>query len=116
MISPSIRKLQTLPGISIDQAREMKRVFLMNRREMLEYPGIRDFAQKFYNPAPNYILRMEILNRIFNTHGLESFETRKGEYVQFLNVGDPYILTIIRFRGNYRVSDWGSIAEIHGSK
>jgi hypothetical protein len=43
--------------------------------------------------------------------GLESFQTRKGEYVEYLNAGDTYAPTLIYRAGRYFVGCWGDIAE-----
>lgn len=115
MITPSIRTLQTLPGVDIDHARKMKSILRMNRDQLLALPIVQESIRGFYNPPFTSHCRMLALNAILGSHGIESFRTKKGEIVDYLNMGDPYILTIIRFRGNYRVTDWGTIAELHGS-
>ncbi len=59
---------------------------------------------------------MHVLNDLLSMHGVERFSTARGEGVLYLNAGDTYTPTLVRFRGNYRILDWGSLAERHGCR
>ena len=56
------------------------------------------------------------LNRLFETHGVEEVyqhpgSPRPGIGFRYLNVGDPYVATIIRFRGRWMVGSYGDLIE-----
>jgi hypothetical protein len=56
-----------------------------------------------------------VLNELAGTHGIESFETRRDGWCDYLNAGDTYAPTLVWFRGKYRVTTWGDIAERYGA-
>jgi len=52
----------------------------------------------FCRPSYNE-LAMSALSELLECYGVESIdtsETRNGEYIDYLNVGDPYIPTVVR--------------------
>jgi len=58
----------------------------------------------------------EALNRLLQTYGVEEVHQhpgspRPGIGFRYLNVGDPYVATIIRFRGRWRVGAYGDLIE-----
>lgn len=53
---------------------------------------------------------MECLNALGGFHGVEGMDTKKGECL-YLNAGDTYTPTLVRFNGAYRIACWGDIAE-----
>lgn len=57
-------------------------------------------------------VRMHVMNSIEpSLHGIESFQVRNGEYVEYLNAGDPYAATLLYRSGRYFIGTWGYIAE-----
>jgi hypothetical protein len=60
------------------------------------------------------MIRMTELNSIAETYGIEHAHAEGGRYPSFdyLNRGDTYCATLIRFAdGRYRVAAWGDIVE-----
>jgi hypothetical protein len=112
MITPSIKTLQTLTQCA-DKARELKAILTATRAQLEALPAGAARVAECWNPPSTVDLRMSCLDAALGTYGVESFETRDGASVYYLNTGDTYAPTIVRFRGNYRVTDWGSIAERH---
>lgn len=113
---PSLKALQTLPDVDAEKARALK-ALLTARRAVLEAhsAGAARVAECWAAPTtPD--LRLTCLNAELGTYGVEAFWTTKGELVEYLNAGDPYVRTIVRFRGAYRVACWGDIAERHGAR
>lgn len=116
MRTPSIATLARV----FDNPREAKRVFQMNRAELLAHPvgAARDAACML---APKtWDLRLHVLNSLdAGLHGLESLasvrEDSRGigsdEYAEYLNTGDTYAPTVIYWRGNYRVQSVGDFIE-----
>jgi hypothetical protein len=58
-------------------------------------------------------LRMHALNAELETFGVEYIKGKgRSRSIEYLNTGDTYATTIIRFSdGQYRVSSWGDIVE-----
>lgn len=111
MRTPSIKTLATIFG---GNAKQAKALLLMTREQLLATPvGAARFAE-CYHPPKTQDLRMECLNALGEFHGVECFHTDKG-VCMYLNAGDTYTTTLVRFNGAYRVSCWGDIAERHCS-
>ena len=111
MITPSIKKLTQVFG---DNAKQAKAVLLMTRKELEETPAGAARIAECYRPPQTWDLRMTVLNELAGTHGVEAFETSAG-WCEYLNAGDTYAATLVRFKGNYRVTCWGDIAERHAA-
>ena len=114
--TPSIKTLQTLHDVDAEKARALKAI-LKARRAVLEAhsAGGARVAECWTAPSTSD-LRLTCLNAELGTYGVEAFWTPKGELVEYLNAGDTYAPTIVRFRGAYRVACWGDIAERHGAR
>jgi hypothetical protein len=109
MRTPSIKTLKTIFG---DNAKQAKALLNMTREQLLETAvGDARLAECYHAPS-TADLRMECLNALGDFHGVEHFHTKKGGCL-YLNAGDTYTLTLVRFNGAYRVSCWGDIAERH---
>ena len=105
---PSVRTLRAVFG---DNARQARAILEMSRAELEALPaGAARVAESYAPPATSH-LRMECLDALAGTHGVESFETRRHGWCEYLNAGDTYALTLVRYRGRYRVACWGDIAE-----
>jgi len=107
--SPSIKALKPIFG---NNAKHAKALLLMNRCQLIATPvGMRRFNECYHAPTTQDI-RMECLNALGEFHGVEGFNTDKGECL-YLNAGDSYTPTLVRFNGAYRVACWGDVAERH---
>jgi len=107
MRTPSAKALIPLFG---DNAKRAKQLLEMTRDELLATPvGLRRFNE-CYNPPSTPDIRMECLNALGDYHGVEVIETKRGICL-YLNAGDPYIPTLVRWDGAYRVKCWADIAE-----
>ncbi len=113
MRTPSTKVLREVFG---DNATEAKRVLQMSRTQLLELPACIARDRECYNPPATYDLRMTALDKLANTCGVEAFQTRNGNWCEYLNSGDTYAATLLRYRGHYRVGCWGDIAERHGTR
>lgn len=115
MRKPSIKTLQTLPGVDRAKARELRAILEARREELEAMPaGEALICASWYSPTTRK-LRLACLDAALGTYGAEAFWTRRGELVEYLNAGDTYTPTIVHFRGIYRVACWGDIAERHGA-
>ena len=108
--SPSIKALQALFG---DNAKQAKALLTMNREQLLRTPVGKARAAECYHAPSTQDIRMECLNALGHFHGVEGLDTKKGECL-YLNAGDTYTPTLVRFNGAYRITTWGDIVERHG--
>jgi hypothetical protein len=107
---PSVRALRPVFGENAKQARA---ILEMSRRELEALPAGAARVAECYNPPATSDIRLTCLDALARTHGVEAFETKRDGYCEYLNAGDTYAPTLIRFRGRYRVATWGDIAERH---
>lgn len=115
---PSVRTLRT---ICPDRAPELRRVLEADRAALLAllaYPSrYRVTAQwvgACYHAPVTADIRLAIADEILGTHGVEYIPAGRGRRspaIAYCNAGDPYIPTLLRLNGVYRVGDWGSITE-----
>jgi len=106
---PSIKTLRQVFG---EDAKYARAILEMDRDALETLPEcIRRRAECYGSPSTRD-LRMTALDALAGTFGIEAFDTRIGP-CYYLNAGDPYVPTLIRFRGRYRVACWGDIAERH---
>lgn len=109
--SPSIKKLREIFG---ENAKEAKSILRMSREELEELPACIARIRECWHPPKTYDLRMHALNALDNGFfGVEAFQLRDGSWCDYLNSGDTYSPTLVRFRGNYYVTTCGDIAERH---
>ena len=107
MRTPSIKKLSEIFGCKAKQA---KNILLMSREQLIGLPAGAARVAECYHPPTTQDIRMECLNDLGGFHGVEGFDTKKGECL-YLNAGDTYTPTLCRLAGAYRVISWGDIAE-----
>ena len=106
--SPSVKALRQLFGADAPKA---KALLLMTRAQLLQTPvGAARLAECWHAPTTQDI-RMECLNALGEFHGVEGFTIRRGGECLYLNAGDTYTPTLVRYGASYRVGCWGDIAE-----
>ncbi len=78
-----------------------------------QHPAAIARDRECYNPPTLADLRMTALSAELEMYGVEYVQGRGSSMsFEYLNAGDTYNTTIIRFRdGRYRVGDWGTIVE-----
>jgi hypothetical protein len=113
---PSIKTLETaFPG----HGKELRQALEMKRSQLALHPAGAARIAECYHPPETYDVRLHVLNAIAETCGVEYIAHKKDSFsescgLDYLNVGDPYIPTIIRFAdGRYRVACYGDIVERH---
>lgn len=110
---PSVRTLRQVFGENAKQARQ---ILKMSRRELEELPAGAARVVGCYHPPATSDLRLTCLDALAGTCGVEAFETRRDGWCEYLNAGDTYAPTLVRFRGRYQVTSWGDIAERFASE
>lgn len=105
---PSVRSLRAVFG---DNAKQARKVLEMSFAELCDtVHGAARVAECYHTPTVSDV-RLHVLDALAGTHGVEAFQVRDGSWCEYLNAGDPYVATIVRYRGRYRVMCWGDIAE-----
>lgn len=97
------------------------RTLLTNNDAVRQHPAAIARERECYSSPTLADLRMTALNAELECFGVEhvhdagadsSFMYCTGKCFDYLNTGDTYGTTIIRFSdGRYRVGDWGTIVE-----
>lgn len=56
---------------------------------------------------------LRTVDTIIDGHGVESFKDTDGDYVQYVNMGDPYVTTVLfdERTGLTKVCGWGDYVE-----
>lgn len=73
----------------------------------------RMFGACYYRPALQSV-KLEAINDIMDGCGVEYIpagQNRRSPAIEYVNVGDPYLTTIIWVRRRYVVGCWGDIVE-----
>jgi hypothetical protein len=110
---PSVKTLRAVFG---DNAPQARRVLEMTRQDLLDTDAGHALWSRCFGDPLTSELRLEVLDKLAGTHGVEAFQLRSGAWVRYLNAGDTYTTTLVRMpSGRYRVTDWGTIAERHGT-
>lgn len=104
---PSVKTLREVFG---DNAKQARAILEMTRSQLEALPACAARIAECYHPPKTYDLRLTALDALAGTHGVEAFRTRVG-YCEYLNSGDAYAPTLLRFQGRYRVACWADIAQ-----
>jgi len=127
--APSVKTLCQLKDVTRETAKRIRLVIkLETRNELADYaerylPRTRDWLMRCYHRPQASDLRAAMLDELLCTFGVEYlFATAEGlqghcslpsdELVcEFLNAGDTYATTLIRYHGRWQLGCWGDIAE-----
>ena len=115
----------TLPSVKMlnrafsGKGRELRRL-LESSKAVNAHPAAIALESQCYNPPGMTYKRMTALNAVAGTYGVEAVwhagesanDCTSSPAFEYLNTGDTYALTIIRWAdGRYRVASWGDIVE-----
>lgn len=110
---PSVKTLREVFG---DDAKQARKILEMTRTELEQLPAGAARVRECYNPPSTEDIRLTCLDALGHTYGVEAFQTEMfGPWCEYLNTGDTYAPTLVLFRGSYRVTSWGDIAERFGA-
>lgn len=111
---PSVKTLEA----AFPTKGKVLRHLLQSSVAVREHPAAMALEQQSYNPHALSHLRMTALNAELETFGVEHCHHTSADVhcvdrcFDYLNTGDAYGTTIIRFEdGRYRVGDWGTVVE-----
>ena len=87
------------------------------------FPVTAAWVRQCYHPPGGAAIRMSCANEAAGTYGVEALhetgadDWRAGPFAEYLNTGDTYDLTLVRFRsGAYRMRSWGDVVEANPSR
>lgn len=115
----NIPSVKTLESAFPTKGKTLRRL-LQSSQAVREHPAAIDFERQCYSEPPLYLLRLYALNAETESFGIEHAHHASCDQCgrcdrrcfDYLNSGDTYATTIIRFNdGRYRVGDWGTVAE-----
>lgn len=110
MKTPSVKTLSTV----FENPIEAKRILTMCNAELSCHPAGAARIAECYHPPKWHDVRLTALNSIdAGLFGVESLK-RQDECAYYLNTGDSYNLTLIYWRGNYRVQCVADFVETIG--
>ncbi len=113
---PSLKTLET----AFPTKGKVLRQLLQSSMAVRQHPAAIAFERQCHNEPPLYLMRLYALNAETECFGVEYAHHAACEQIghcdrrcfDYLNTGDTYATTIIRFTdGRYRVGDWGTIVE-----
>lgn len=110
---PSVKTLRAIFGDKAPEARRiLKLTWETGLRELRdEYDRRNGMHHPTTKPWP---VKMDTLNTLGGFHGVETLALGDGSFVDYLNAGDTYAATLLRWRGRYSVGCWGDLVERHG--
>ena len=131
VIAPSIKTLTSqLEDVDIPKAKLIRSIIKGKREDLLYIAeSLDEHRRDIHWQRFNYInypiadLRTELLNTVLDTYGVEYlFEGSDGlrgdpegcndlPICTYLNTGDTYAPTLLKYRGRWQVGSWGDIAE-----
>jgi hypothetical protein len=111
MNKPSLKTLET----AFPTKGAILRKLLTSEKAVREHPAAIARNAECYHAPTLADLRMHALNTETECFGVEYVQgngTRRSPSFEYLNAGDTYATTIVRFsNGRYRVTTWGDIVE-----
>jgi len=98
------------PSAVFDDPKQAKKILRMTREELEVLPAAIQWLRVCYHPPSTHELRLHCLDALAGTYGVEGAETPEG-WLSYLNAGDTYAVTLVCFRGRYRVCTVGDMLQ-----
>lgn len=84
-------------------------------------PDVERWAEvECYNRPNLREVHMQVIDYLMGGHGVEAIEKatshgdgRYSDYIDYVNTGDAYKLTVIHDGGRYFIASWADVAERH---
>ncbi len=112
---PSINTIQQGLQVTREQARTVRGILDGSISPALVSDQVVSLYRQTYGQPDTYLVKLTAINEIIGGYGVEhapAGRNAKSPAFDYVNMGDTYTTTIIRFGANrYRVIDWGTIVE-----
>ena len=76
-----------------------------------EFPKTAKWVRSCYHEPWFQDVFLSACDETLNNYGVEAVEIRAGKWFQYSNAGDPYVETVVFWRGKFVVASWGDIVE-----
>ena len=110
---PSIKTLASVFG---DDAKQARKIMEMSRTELAQNAAGAARIAECYHAPKTYDVRLTVLDALGHSYGVEGAEDTDGNWLTYLNTGDPYSPTVWHYQGKYSVGCLGSFIEHHNFK
>jgi hypothetical protein len=110
-------KLRTPETAFHAKYRAIKQGYAVNYTEY-DFPATRAWLRACYNTPHIAELRLAALDELLEGFGVETIdpaETKNGFRIDYINMGDPYVPTIIycaAWKYRYRIGAWGDYVKL----
>jgi hypothetical protein len=115
---PSIRAIAAGLNITGGEARVIREVIDGTLDPCDVSPAADAYRRQCHNPPDRYLLKLYAINELIKGSGVEYLQPAEGSRspgVEYVNLGDPYVTTVLRIAGGrYRIACWGDLAERGG--
>lgn len=112
---PSVQTLQRGLAVERDTAKQIRGILDGSRSPLLLSNHAAAYSAQCMGKPADYMLKLVAINEILGLHGVEYIPAGRGKRspaFYYLNTGDSYAVTILRFGPNqYRVGSWGDQVE-----
>ena len=108
MNTPSVKTIMTIPGVTRETAKVIKRMMTCNMSQdtLEEYPaGAARIRECYHNPSYED-MALHIMNDLLSTHGVEGVALSLYSSMSYANAGDTYARTIFLVEGIPGVPLW----------
>lgn len=98
-----------------DTGRDLYAV-LKGRKNPLDYPTVDRWLRACYHAPSEDALKLAACDVILNGSGVEGLELPDGRDLDYVNLGDPYVATLLYYPDTKRFSvcAWGDVVEAFG--
>ena len=105
---PSVKTLSRV----FEDPKQARAILEMTRDQLLGLPAGDARERECLHPPRTYDIRMHCLDAIDEgLCGVEAFQDKRGDWVDYLNTGDPYTTTLCYRNGRYFVACWADLVE-----
>lgn len=114
---PSVKTLQAaFPDLSKEDAELLRAILRQDtrpRHHPEKFPKTLAWIKACYNVPKIAEVNMHAADELLAGHGVEAVFSNGAmwPWLEYVNTGDPYIATLCRVDGNYRVACYGDIVE-----
>lgn len=115
---PKVKRRRPLPSIKtlsavFNDPKQARAILEMTRAQLIETEAGAARVRDCLNPPSTPDIRMHVLNACdAGLHGVEAIRLRDGcDFAEYLNTGETYAPTLIRYNGRYRVQSVGDFVE-----
>lgn len=116
--SPKAKRRSPLPSVAtlaqvFDDPKQARRILEMTRAELEQTEAGAARVRQCLNRPDTWDIRMHVLSaNDAGLHGVEAISLHGGcDFAEYLNTGDTYAPTLIRYHGGYRVQSVGDFVE-----